>query len=51
MEAQEITGPGVVYTYTVNYQAWLPGLAVEVAFEPGPGGFFIPSFVAVPDGD
>jgi uncharacterized OB-fold protein len=24
------------------------GLAVEVGFEPGPGGFAIPSFVAVP---
>jgi len=82
MEECEITGPGVVYSYTVNYQAWLPGLAVpfgivlvefpacpgvrvagrlrgcapeearigmavEVGFEPGPGGFSIPSFVAV----
>lgn len=29
LEAQEITGPGVVSTYTVNYHAWLPGLAVR----------------------
>jgi len=26
------------------------GMAVEVGFEPGPGGFAIPSFVAVPGG-
>jgi hypothetical protein len=26
------------------------GMAVEVGFEPGPGGFAIPSFVAVLDG-
>jgi uncharacterized OB-fold protein len=26
-------------------------MAVAVGFEPGPGGFSIPSFVAVPDGD
>jgi uncharacterized protein len=91
MEACEIAGRGVVYSYTVNYQAWMPGLAVpfgivivdfpaypgvrvagrlrgcapeaarvgmavDVGFEPGPGGFSIPSFVAVPakegpDGD
>ena len=79
----EVGGPGVVYSFTVNYQRWLPGLevpyavvlvefpgrpgvrvagrlrgcppeqafigmAVEVGFEPGPGGFAIPSFVAVP---
>jgi uncharacterized protein len=76
----EITGRGTVYSYTVNYQRWLPdlevpytialvefsdhpgvrvagrlrgtdspaiGLEVEVGFEPGPGGFAIPSFVAV----
>jgi len=82
MEECQITGQGVVYSYTVNYQAWLPGLAVpfgivlvefpaypgvrvagrlrgcppekarigmavEAGFEPGPGGFSIPSFVAV----
>jgi uncharacterized OB-fold protein len=86
MEECEITGQGVVYAYTVNYQVWMPGLAVPfvivivdfpaypgvrvagrlrscppeaariemavaVGFEPGPGGFSIPSFVAVPDGD
>lgn len=80
----EVGGLGVVYSFTVNYQRWLPGLevpyavvlvefpgrpgvrvagrlrgcppeqafiglAVEVGFEPGPGGFAIPSFVAVPD--
>jgi hypothetical protein len=79
----EVGGLGVVYSFTVNYQRWLPGLevpyavvlvefpgrpgvrvagrlrgcppeqafiglAVEVGFEPGPGGFAIPSFVAVP---
>jgi uncharacterized OB-fold protein len=78
----EITERGRVYSYTVNHQRWLPGLAVpyamalvefpdhpgvrvpgrvrgcpvegvavdmevEVGFEPGPGGFAIPSFVAV----
>jgi uncharacterized OB-fold protein len=77
----EVTGPGVVYSYTVNHQRWLPGLevpyavvlvefrghpgvrvagrlrgcppeataigqVVDVGFEPGPGGFAIPSFVA-----
>lgn len=77
----EVTGPGTVYSYTVNYQRWLPdlevpyaivlvefgqcpgvrvagrlrgcaaedvrvGLGVEIGFEPGPGGFMIPSFVA-----
>jgi uncharacterized OB-fold protein len=77
----EITGPGVVYSLTVNHQRWrsdLPvpyavvlvefpdhpgvrvvgrlrgcppedaeiGMAVEVGFEPGPGGVAIPSFVA-----
>jgi uncharacterized OB-fold protein len=79
----EVSEPGVIYSLTVNYQRWLPGLevpyavvlvefpgrpgvrvagrlrgcpperafigmAVEVGFEPGPGGFAIPSFVAVP---
>jgi uncharacterized OB-fold protein len=83
MVSAEITGPGRVYSFTVNYQRWLPdlsvpyaivlvefaghpgvrvagrlrgcppeeaaiGMAVEVGFEPGPGGFAIPSFVAVP---
>jgi uncharacterized OB-fold protein len=77
----EVAGPGVVYSYTVNHQRWLPdlevpyavvlvefashpgvrvvgrlrgcapddvaiGMAVDVGFEPGPGGFAIPSFVA-----
>ena len=79
----EITDGGVVYSFTVNHQRWLPdlevpyavvlvefpghpgvrvvgrlrgcepadvaiGMAVEVGFEPGPGGFAIPSFVAGP---
>jgi uncharacterized OB-fold protein len=78
----EITGPGRIYSLTVNHQRWLPdlevpfavvlvefpghpgvrvagrlrgcppadaaiGMAVDVGFEPGPGGFAIPSFVAV----
>jgi uncharacterized protein len=78
----EITERGRVYSYTVNYQKWLPDLEVpyalvlaefpdhpgirvpgrlrgcplddiaidmevEVGFEPGPGGFAIPSFLAV----
>lgn len=78
----EITSSGVVYSFTVNHQRWLPdlevpyvivlvefpdhpgvrvvgrlrgcepddttiGMEVEVGFEPGPGGFAIPSFVAV----
>lgn len=82
MERAEVTGRGTVYSYTVNYQRWLPdlevpyavvlvefpaypgvrvvgrlrgcsvdevrvGLAVDIGFEPGPGGFAIPSFVAV----
>jgi uncharacterized OB-fold protein len=77
----QITEPGVVYSYTVNHQRWLPdlevpfavvlvefpahsgvrvvgrlrgcepadvtvGMAVEVGFEPGPGGYAVPSFVA-----
>jgi len=77
----EVAGPGVVYSFTVNHQRWLPdldvpyavvlvefpdhpgvrvagrlrgcppegaaiGMTVEVGFEPGPGGFAIPSFVA-----
>lgn len=77
----EITGPGTVYSFTVNHQRWMPdlevpfavvlvefpdhpgvrvvgrvrgidppdvaiGLRVDVGFEPGPGGFAIPSFVA-----
>jgi uncharacterized OB-fold protein len=80
----EITGRGRIYSYTVNYQRWLPDLEVpfaivlvefpdfpgvrivgrlrgrapeeisvgeevEVGFEPGPGGFAVPSFVAVGD--
>ena len=83
MEPVEITGRGEVYSLTVNYQRWLPGLkvpyaivlvefpdhpgvrvtgrlrgcpvdeaaigiGVDIGFEPGPGGFAIPSFVAVP---
>lgn len=79
----EVTGPGSVYSFTVNHQRWLPGLevpyavvlveferhpgvrvagrlrgcppgdaavglAVDVGFEPGPGGCHIPSFVARP---
>ena len=81
MVPAEVTGRGHVYSFTVNYQRWLPdlevpyaivlvefadhpgvrvagrlrgcppeqaaiGMAVEVGFEPGPGGFAIPSFVA-----
>ena len=81
MHQAEITGRGRVYSYTVNYQRWLPdlevpyaivlvefddhpgirvtgrlrgcppeaaaiGLPVDVGFEPGPGGFAIPSFIA-----
>lgn len=81
MSPTEITGRGRVYSYTVNYQRWLPDLEVpyaivlvefpdhagvrvmgrlrgcppeevavdmevEIGFEPGPGGFAIPSFVA-----
>ncbi len=80
-EATEVTGPGTVYSFTVNHQRWLPDLevpyavvlvefadhpgvrvvgrlrgctpedvaidmAVDVGFEPGPGGVAIPSFVA-----
>jgi hypothetical protein len=77
-EPFEITGPGVVYSYTVNHQRWQPdlevpfaivlvefpdhpgvrvagrlrggepaiGMAVEIGFEPGPGEFAVPSFVA-----
>ncbi|MQY26204.1 thiolase C-terminal domain-containing protein [Nocardia aurantia] len=76
----EITGPGEVYSYTVDHQRWLPdlpvpyamvlvefpdhpgvrvggrlrgcapedaaiGMPVEIGFQPGPGGFHIPSFV------
>jgi uncharacterized OB-fold protein len=83
MVPAEITGRGQVYSFTVNYQRWLPGLPVPYAivlvefpghpgvrvagrlrgcpvqdaaigmtvgigFEPGPGGFAIPSFVAGP---
>ena len=81
-ESVSISGPGSVYSYTVNYQRWLPelevpyaivlvefadhpgvrvagrlrgcpasdveiGMTVSVGFEPGPGGFAIPSFAAV----
>jgi len=81
MSPVEVAGPGVVYSFTVNHQRWLPdlqvpyavvlvefpahpgvrvagrlrgcppddaavGMAVDVGFEPGPGGFAIPSFVA-----
>lgn len=84
MESTEVTGPGVVHSFTVNHQRWLPdlevpyamllvefaghpgvrvagrvrgvapedvavGMAVDVGFEPGPGGFAIPSFVAIPE--
>ncbi|WP_066065676.1 Zn-ribbon domain-containing OB-fold protein [Frankia sp. EI5c] len=83
VEFVEITGPGRIYSFTVNHQRWLPGLEVpyaivlvefpghpgvrvagrlrgcapqdvaigaevEIGFEPGPGGFAVPSFVAVP---
>jgi len=82
MAAAEITDRGRIYSFTINYQRWLPNLEVpfalvlvefpehpgvrvfgrirgcapeevsigdevEVGFEPGPGGFAIPSFVAV----
>jgi uncharacterized protein len=30
-EPVEITGPGRVYSFTVNYQRWLPGLEVPYA--------------------
>lgn len=81
-EPAEITGRGEVYSFTVNYQRWLPdlevpyavvlvefpahpgvrvagrlrgcdtgdvtvGMPVEIGFEPGPGGYAIPSFLAV----
>jgi uncharacterized OB-fold protein len=80
-EPAEISGRGEVYSFTVNYQRWLPdlevpyavvlvefpahpgvrvagrlrgcdvadvaiGMPVETGFEPGPGGFAIPSFQA-----
>jgi uncharacterized OB-fold protein len=80
-ELIEVTGPGRVYSFTVNHQRWLPdlevpfaivlvefddhpgvrvpgrlrgcapddvaiGATVDVGFEPGPGGWAIPSFVA-----
>jgi uncharacterized OB-fold protein len=83
VEWVELTGPGEVYSLTVNHQRWLPGLevpyavvlvefpghpgvrlagrlrgippedaaigiTVEIGFEPGPGGFAVPSFVAGP---
>jgi len=86
MEAVEVTSHGVVYSYTVNHQRWLPdlevpyalvliewadhpgvrvlgrlrgcppetvaiGMEVAVGFEPGPGGYAIPSFLAVGAGD
>lgn len=85
-EPVEVSGPGRVYSYTVNHQRWLPelevpyalvlvefpdhpgvrvlgrlrgcetdevavDLAVEIGFEPGPGGFSIPSFVAAGRGE
>ncbi|WP_426574473.1 Zn-ribbon domain-containing OB-fold protein [Aquihabitans sp. McL0605] len=81
LEPVDVTGPGRIYSLTVNHQRWLPDLEVpfavvlvefydhpgvrvvgrlrgidpadaaigdevEVGFEPGPGGFAIPSFVA-----
>ncbi len=84
MSPIEITGRGRIYSFTVNYQRWLPDLdvpyaivlvefpdhpgvrvvgrlrgcepadiaiddEVDVGFEPGPGGYAIPSFV-VPEG-
>jgi uncharacterized OB-fold protein len=77
----EVTGAGSVYSFTVNYQRWLPdlevpyaivlvefpdhpgvrvagrlrvcapddvaiGMKVGIGFEPGPGGYAIPSFLA-----
>ena len=85
LEMAEVTERGRIYSYTVNYQKWLPdlevpyavvlvewpdrpgfrvvgrlrgvdpesvriGMRVEVGFEPGPGGYAIPSFVAVDEG-
>ena len=82
MAPVEVTARGQIYSYTVNYQRWLPdlevpypivlvefpdhpgvrvvgrlrgcepdeiriGAEVEIGFEPGPGGFAIPSFLAV----
>jgi uncharacterized OB-fold protein len=81
----EVTGRGVIYSYTVNHQRWLPdlevpyaivlvefpahpgvrvagrlrgidpedvsvGAEVEVGFDPGPGGFAIPSFTVPASG-
>lgn len=86
MAPVEVTGPGRVYSYTVNHQRWLPdlevpytivlvefpdhpgvrvvgrlreadparvaiGMEVAVGFEPGPGGFAIPSFLAIGGAD
>ena len=86
MGVVEITGPGHVYSFTVNHQRWLPdlevpyiivlvefedhpgvrvvgrlrgrapedvviGMGVDVGFEPGPGGYAIPSFTALDDGE
>jgi uncharacterized protein len=82
MRPVEVTGQGRVYSFTVNYQQWLPdlevpytivlvefdehpgvrvagrlrgcppeaaaiGMEVDVGFEEGPGGYAIPSFVAL----
>jgi uncharacterized OB-fold protein len=81
----DVTSRGRVYSFTVNYQRWLPdlevpytivlvefdehpgvrvagrlqgcspedtaiGMAVDVGFEEGPGGYAIPSFVALEGG-
>jgi uncharacterized OB-fold protein len=83
MSPVDITSRGRIYTYTVNYQRWMPDLdvpfaivlvefpdhpgvrvvgrlrgrtpeeiaigdEVEIGFESGPGGYSIPSFVALP---
>ncbi|OXR47037.1 hypothetical protein B7C42_00156 [Nocardia cerradoensis] len=80
-EFVEIVGPGTIYSFTVNYQRWLPdlevpyaivlvdfpghpgvriagrlrgcdpeevaiGMSVDIGFEPGPGGYAVPSFLA-----
>jgi uncharacterized OB-fold protein len=82
MSPIEVTGRGRIYSFTINYQRWLPDLEVpfavvlvefpdhpgvrvvgrlrgcepgqvaiddevEVGFEPGPGGYAVPSFVMV----
>jgi uncharacterized OB-fold protein len=56
VEPEQVAGTGVVDTFTVNHQAWYPGLEVpfviaRVAIDGAPGVYLTTNIVGSPVGD